>query len=128
MVIQMDANENFISFEYAKITCGKEINAKTGLNRYFVGQPLQKILETPFEQIDVGINPEDEEAQFVLYLEWDALRSAVALYLGSEVPGIDIDRCIISSVDHNEKGTEVVLVILPPKELPKILPCRLSEQ
>ena len=55
------------------------------------------------------------------------LRAAVGQYLGVENTNIDINRCQITSIDHTDEGTEVALVILPPKELPKILPCGLAK-
>ena len=128
MTILLDSEEKFLSFEYAKITCGQEIAADTGLRRYFLGWDLPKILEQPFSQIQKDLKVKDEEAEFVMYLEWDVLRSAVAQYLGVFNEEIDAERCLISSIGHSAQGIEVVLVVLPPKELPKILPCSLGQE
>ncbi len=122
-----DHDENLISFEYAKITCGRAIEGGTGLNDFLKGKPLSFILQTPFDQYQKDLKPEDEETQFILYSEWDALRSAVAQYVGSDQEEIDKDRCQITSVDYTDNAIEVALVILPPKELPKILPCSLGD-
>lgn len=127
MVIHLDAEENFLRFEYAKITCGSEIGGKTGLNIFFQQKPLNTIITTSFDQIVTSLNMTEEENQFVLYMEWDALRAAVGQYSGVENENIDINRCQITSINHTETGTEVALVILPPKELPKILPCGLAK-
>ena len=70
----------------------------------------------------------EEEERFVFYLEWDALRATIAQYLGVDDDEIDKDRCQITSIEHDENGQEIALVILPPKELPKILPCGLGDQ
>ena len=126
--ISLDHDEKFVSFEYAKITCGREINGGTKFSDYCKGKDLTEILKTPFAQINNDINPVDEETQFILYLEWDALRSAVAQYLGYEDEDIDKNRCRITSIDYDEKGIEIAQVILPPKELPKILPCSLADK
>ena len=126
--IKLDPEENFISFEYAKITCGQGIDGKTGLSDYFTGKALNEIIETSFQKITNDLDIKEEDSQFILYMEWDALRSAVAQYLGIENPTIDKDRCRITSIEHTEEGIEVAEVILPPKELPKILPCSLTKK
>ena len=90
---------------------------------------MEEVLDLDFRMLVsvLDINA-DEEAQFILYMELDALKAAVAQYLGIEREGVDVDRCKISSVEHNEEYTDIALVILPPKELPKILPCSLSDR
>jgi len=128
MVISLDPREYFIDFKYAKITCGQEIKEKKGLARYFVGKSIPEILAIPFDTINAALKPPSEEDQFVLYLEWDALRAALALYMGIEDDHIDTDRCVITSIEHTPEGIEIAEVILPPKELPKILPCSLANQ
>jgi len=127
MVIQLDRNENFLFFEYAKITCGREITGGTGLNDYLKGRALRDILAIPFNVIVKDLNMQEEENQFILYLEWDVLRAGIALYLGIEDDRIDTNRCHMTSIEQNELGTEIAEVVLPPKELPKILPCNLAE-
>ncbi len=127
MVIKLDGQENFLSFEYAKITCGQEISAQTGLSDYLKGKDLNTILDLPFAQVTANLKINEEESQFVLYLEWAALRAAIAQYLGREDEDLDAERCQITSIDYTQEGIEIAEVILPPKELPKILPCSLSK-
>jgi len=117
-----------VSFEFAKITCGKEIGAKTGFNTYCVGKPLTEILQIPYQQLITDLNAQTDEERFVLYLEWDALRSSAAQYLGTDSDEFDRDRCKITSIEHDDEGIEVAQVILPPREMPKILPCSLADQ
>lgn len=128
MVIKMDPQDRFVTFEYAKITCGREISGSTGLAEYLLGRTLPEILSIPFPQIVADLEIPLEEDQFILYLEWDVLRAGIALYLGLEDPHIDSDRCVITSISVDESGTEVAEVVRPPKELPKILPCNLADQ
>ena len=123
MTIFLDHQERFISFEYAKITCGQEIKADTGLNRYFVGAALEEILKSQFSEVSSVLNPKEEESQFVLYLEWDALRCALGLYVGTHSEEIDTNRCNITAIEHGSEGIMIALVVLPPKELPKIISC-----
>ena len=126
--IKISHDEKFVEFDFAKITCGREITAKTGYSRYCVGRTLEEILAIPFMKAvtDLGHN-KDEEAQFILYLEWDALRSAIAQYVGIESDDIDLNRCRITSIAYTENEIEIAEVILPPKELPKIIACGLAK-
>ncbi len=123
ITLKLDTQERFLSFEFAKITCGRSVEAGTGYQRYCAGKTLPEILNIPYEEAANDLNVFEEENRFVLYLEWDALRSAIAQYLGHADDQIDHERCHISSIDHSEGGVEVGLIILPPKEMPKILPC-----
>ena len=128
MVVHFDHDEKFIKFEYAKITCSSEIKGGTGLSDYLIGKNLNEILKIPYEKIIQDLQILEEEAQFVMYMELDALKSAIAEYLGSDDEFIDRGRCKITSVDYLENEVEVALVVLPPKDLPKILPCSLAER
>ena len=128
IAIRLDHKERFISFDFAKITCGREITAKTGYDTYCAGKTLQEIIAFPYEQVARELKGADEETRFILYLEWDALRSAIAQYLGLEDKYLDKERCQISAISYDEFGLEVAMTILPPKEMPKILPCRLADK
>ena len=97
------------------------------MSQYFVGKSLSEIIKTSFARANHDLAPKDEEAKFILYLEWDALRSAIAQYIGIEDETIDKNRCQVTSIDYTSEGIEVAEVILPPKELPKILPCSLAD-
>ena len=70
----------------------------------------------------------DEETRFILYLEWDALRSAIAQYLGIEDKEIDSDRCRISGINYDEKGMEIAMVILPPERIAEDIALQFSRQ
>lgn len=126
--IQLSPDEKFILFDFAKITCGREITAETGFSRYCVGRTLEEILDLSYPQIREELGLRGEEEQFILYLEWDALRAALAQYLGIESDQIDTQRCQITSIDHTDEGIGIALVILPPAELPKIIPCGMVDK
>lgn len=128
IALKLDQDERFLSFEYAKITCGREITAQTKYNNYCLGKTLDEILDISYREAVENLKTEQEEEQYILYLEWDALRSAIAQYLGIEDTDIDKDRCRIASIEHTDEGIEIAQVILPPKELPKILPCSLGDE
>ena len=127
IAIRLDQQERLVKFDFAKITCGREISAETDYQKYCKGKTLEEILEFGFSETIQALNLQnDEEKQYVLYLEWDALRSAIAQYLGIDVDGVDRERCKVTSVTFDESGVEIAEVILPPKEMPKILPCSLA--
>ncbi len=125
--LRLDANENFLSFQFAKITCSSEISAQTGLSDFCKGKSLTEILDLEFQMLvsALGLN-EDQERQFILYLELDALKAGIVQYLGITDTKYDLDRCKITSIEHTEEYIEVALVILPPQELPKIISCSKS--
>jgi hypothetical protein len=127
--IRLDHNERLIKFDFAKITCSREITGNTGYCDYCRGQSLEEILAHEFlsivDELNIG---QDEEKRFILHLEWDALRSGIAQYLGIDHPSIDAQRCRITSIEHNDGFIDIAQVILPPKELPKILPCNLADR
>jgi len=127
--IRLGSNERLVQFEFAKITCSSEIGGGKSLSQFCAGKSLEEILDLDFRMLVTFLNLNaDEEAQFILYMELDALKSAIAQYLGIEYQGVDVDRCKITSVEQGEGFIDISLVILPPKELPKILPCSLSER
>lgn len=127
--IRLDLEDRLIKFEFAKITCSSEIAGNTGYSQFCSGKCLDDILDQSYSSLvqDLGLESDDEK-KFILHLEWDALRAAVAQYLGVDREDIDRERCQITSIEYDATGIEIAQVILPPKELPKILPCSLSER
>jgi hypothetical protein len=127
--IRLTADEKLESFKFAKITCSSEIGGETGLSAFCGGKGLEEILELDFYMLRSALNlSADEERQFIMYLELDALKAGIAQYLGIEHPAVDPDRCRITSIEHTDDYIEIAEVILPPKELPKILPCSLKDR
>ena len=127
IALTLDHNEEFKSFEFAKITCGREITAQTGYSEFCLGKTLITILAISLNEAINVLKIREEDKQFILYLEWDTLRCAIAQYLGLDEEGIDRNRCQITTINYDEEGYEIAMVILPPAELPKILPCSLAD-
>ena len=125
--IRLDIQERFLSFEFAKITCSSEISAQTGLSSFCSGKILPEVLDLDFHMLVSALNlNEDQEKQFILYLELEALKAGIVQYLGMDDAAVDPDRCRITAIEHAHDYIEVALVILPPKELPKIISCAKS--
>ncbi len=122
--IRLTSEEVFVSFQFAKVTCSSEISAQTGLSAYCAGKSLDQVLDLEFQMLVsvLGLNS-DEEKQFIMYLELDALKAGIAQYLGIEHPSVDHNRCKISAVEHDGDFIDIAEIILPPQELPKIIPC-----
>jgi hypothetical protein len=127
--MRLDLNGRLVNFDFAKITCSSEIGGGRNLSKFCAGKSLEEVLELDFRMLVSALDlNQDEEAQFILYMELDALKSAAVQYLGIEREGVDAERCKISSVEQGPEFIDVSLVILPPKELPKILPCSLKDR
>lgn len=124
--IHLTPEENFLSFEFAKVTCGSEIKGGTGFSQYLRGKSIEEILYLPYLQVAADLGLKEEETLFILHLEWEALRAALAQYLGRDIEGIDSERCQITSVNQSEHGIEIAEIVLPPKDLPKIIACGLK--
>ncbi len=120
---RLDAQEKFLGFEFAKVTCSSEITANTGLSAFLKNKSLDEILDLDFPMLVsvLGLN-EDQERQFIMYLELAALKAAISQYLGKE-GAYDAERCKITSIQHSLDAIEVALIVLPPAELPKIVSC-----
>jgi hypothetical protein len=89
---------------------------------------LDQILEADFATVHQALSPQTEEESFILAMEWDALRAAIAHYTGRDDEHFDAERCRMSSIDCQERSIAITEVILPPKALPKILPCSLNAE
>lgn len=126
--IRLTADEKLDSFQFAKLTCSSEIAGNTGLSAFCKGKTMPEVLDLDFYMLRSALNLSDEEAQFIMYLELDALKAGIAQYLGIEHPSVDSERCKITSIEHTGEFIEIAEVILPPKELPKILPCSLKDR
>ena len=127
--IRLDHYERLVTFDFAKITCSREITGNTGYSKYCAGKTLDEILIHNYHCLITELAIEnDAEKKFILHLEWEALRAGIAQYLGLERADIDKDRCQITSIECDENGIEIAEVVLPPSELPKILPCNLGDK
>lgn len=117
--IRLDSRERFVKFDFAKITCCRETSGSTGLSEFCAGKSLEEILDLDFRMLVSALDLNaDEERQFILYMELDALKAAVAQFLGIEHPGVDTSRCQITGVQCEDGFMDITLVILPPKSFP----------
>lgn len=120
IVMRLDPDERFVDFDFYKIACGSPIASQCGFREYCAGRHVADFMEMNYSTVIRDLNVIDEEQQFVVFLEWDALRCAIAKYLGSAIPGADPERCQIIAIKHEDSKIEISEVILPPQNLPAI--------
>ena len=125
-VIHLDSSDRLVYFDFSKITCKKEIDGGTGYKTYCQGMKAEKILEIDFEFLISHLKLKDSEERFFLYLEWSALRAGIIQYLGKELK-FDAKRYKIALIDYNEEIVKIRQVIIPPQEIPKIIPCSVRQ-
>ena len=123
VTVFLDVEDRLVDFDFSKIACSKEIGGGTGYIGYCKGKSTEEIMQIDFQEPLEFLNPETNEDQFFLYLEWDALRTSIAQYLG-DTSNIDQNRYQVASITSDEVGTTIVQVIRPPKEMPKVISCK----
>jgi NifU-like protein len=124
MTVRVDHDDLLINYDYAKISCDKAIGNGQSFHQYCQGKPIQQILEWEFSQIlqDLELPEEESENQFLVYLEWSALRSALIQYLGRE-DDVDTEHFEVASVEYNDQEVQIIQVIRPNTDMPKIQSC-----
>ena len=127
VTVFLDNEDRLIDFDFSKITCSKDIGGGTGYLEYCKGKSTEELMRIDFQKPLEFLSPKTSEEQFFLYLEWDALRTSIAQYLG-DLFDIDLDRYKIASIISDDKGTTIVQVINPPDKMPKVVSCRKRSQ
>ncbi len=122
VTVKLDHADRLLDFDFSKITCSKEIGGGTGYREHCLGKTIEEISTFDFNSLISVFALEDPEDQFFLYLEWDALRTAIAQYLGHDAE-IDTERYQLASIAHAPDGVEICQVIRPVESLPKITSC-----
>lgn len=122
VIVRLDLNDRVVDFDFSKITCRKEIGGETGLKGICAGLPIEEVLELDFNDLVGKLGLEETEDQFFLYLEWEALRTAIAQYLG-RAEEVDRERYQIASITC-EDFIEIRQIIRPLQNMPKLIPCR----
>jgi len=120
LIIIIGPDDRLSSFRFTKNICGKNVSDSQDYENLCKSHTLHNIFHFSFEHVCDKLSVFSEEDQFILFLEWDALRTGIGKYLGIETEGIDKDRCLIESIEEHIDGTEVSMVLLPPKGLPDI--------
>jgi hypothetical protein len=124
MTVRVDHDDLLIGYDYAKISCDKTIGNGQSFQQYCKGKPIHKIHQWEFSKIlqDLQLLEEDTENQFLVYLEWSALRSALIQYLGGD-EDVDTEHFEVASVEYNDQEVQITQVIRANTDMPKIQSC-----
>ncbi|QPJ63390.1 MAG: hypothetical protein G3M70_16505 [Candidatus Nitronauta litoralis] len=123
--VKFDNSEHLLEYDFSKLTCQKTIGSDNGFLDFSKGREMTALVELEFQDIVNYLKVESSEEQFLLYLEWDALRSTILHYMGKSEE-LDTTRYQLESIDYQEEGVEIRQVIRPPREMPKIVSCAVS--
>ena len=122
ITVEINKNDELVDYEYEKIRCGKTIGEKGDYLTFCLGKKIELIAEMPFQEALEKCNTENSEEEFLLYLEWKALRELLRQYLGMERDA-DSDRYKIAEITADGDCTSVEMIIRPPEEMPPIISC-----
>jgi len=112
--VRLDREDRLVTFTYTKIACGREIGTEGRLRSFCRGMRRDAILRFSFEDLPAELAGPEEEGRFLLFLEWAALRAALLLYGGAEPEGGG-DRHRIASIERDDAGVSIRLVVSPPE-------------
>ena len=121
--ILLDDNDHLLNFEFSKMTCQKEVGGGTGFRDYCLGKSVGHLSELEFQDIYDQLELHDTESQFLLFIEWSALGSALDQYKGKLQPD-DKGQYQIATIAYESDQVEIKQMVLAPSEMPKIIPCR----
>ena len=121
--IILDYNDNLLDFEYTKATCNKEIGGNTGFREFCIGKSIEVLSILEFNDLVEKLGLQEQETQFLFYLEWSALIAALDQYQGL-LPAKNYDRYQIANISYESNQVEIKQMVLAPSNMPKIIPCR----
>ncbi|MDH3974650.1 MAG: hypothetical protein OEV42_10275 [Deltaproteobacteria bacterium] len=120
--ITIDKDEKIRSYEYEKISCGKNVGPGESYRSFCIGKIIDHLSEVTFEAAKKACPFEKREEEFLLYLEWKAVREALREYLGKE-RGPDSKRYKMAEIIAEKDCTILKMIILEPDNMPEIIPC-----
>ena len=127
ITVWLGSDDRLTGCDFTKLTCNRTVGGETGYLEQCMGLSAEEILKIEFQEALDQLNSENIENQFLLYLEWDALRTSIAQYLG-KLEDINQERHQIVSIAHDENGVTIIQEIQPPAAMPKIISCRQREK
>ncbi len=125
MSVRVDHNDYLIDYDFNKITCTKEVGGGKSYHRYCEGKPISQILKMEFFQVlkDLALEHAGTELQFLVYLEWSALRSALIQYMGEDDDDVDTEHFEVASVQYDDQKVQINQIVRPHANKPKIQSC-----
>jgi len=122
MTVRVDHNDYLIDYDFMKMSCDKEVGYGNSFQKYCEGKSIKEILDMEFFHIIQDMKLEDTESQFLVYLEWSALRSALIQYLGEDMD-VDTEHFEVASVQYDDQKVQINQIIRPFTDKPKIQSC-----
>lgn len=122
ILITIDKNERLRSYQYEKISCQKSIGTGDCYRNFCLGKIIDDLSEVTFDEAKKSCLIKNREDEFLLYLEWKAVREALREYLGKEKDASS-DRYKMAEIIAERDYTLLKMIIEPPAELPEIVPC-----
>ncbi len=122
IIVTLDSKECLASYQYEKITCGKNIGIGDLYQNFVHGKPVDYLSALTFEQVLKECTVANKDEEFLLYMEWKALREAIRGYIGENIEN-DSARYKIAEVIAGEGEVVIKMIIYPPGDLPKVIPC-----
>ena len=124
MTVRIDHQDRLLSYDYAKISCDKVIGNGQSFQQYSEEKSIQEILGWDFPDIleALQLQDEDTESQFLVFLEWSALRSALIQYSGGN-EDVNAAHFEVASVEYSDQEVQIIQVIRPYADMPKIQSC-----
>ncbi len=122
IIVTLDSKECLASYQYEKMTCGKNVGIGALYRNFAYGKSVDCLSNLNFEQVlkECAVANKDEE--FLLYLEWKALREAIRGYIG-ESRESDSTRYKIAEIIAEEGSVVIKMIICPLGDLPGVIPC-----
>ena len=90
---------------------------------FCLGKSVDILSKLEFNDLKNLLDLLDSENQFLLFMEWSGLRTALDQYLGRLIPNEE-GRSQIATIAYESDRVEIRQMVLAPSEMPKIIPCR----
>ena len=122
IVLMVDNNERLSDYKYEKINCGKEVGIGDKYRNYSLSKVIDELAEIDFKTAMEACPTSGKEEEFLLFMEWKAVREALRAYLGKEGE-TDIARYKIAEIIRGEDSVTIRMIIFSPEGMPEIVPC-----
>ena len=122
IVVHIDGEERLSGYRYEKLSCGKKVGLGGPYLAFAKGRVIDELADIDFPHVLAACGKPEGEAEFLLYLEWRAVREALRAYLGKE-GGAAPERYRLAEVITGEDEVTVSMIVYPPDNMPEILPC-----
>ncbi len=122
IVVIVDGRERLTGYRYEKMTCGKEVGLGGPFLDFAKGKVVDELSEIDFPAVLKVCGAGSGEEEFLLYLEWRAVREALRAYLGKGA-GPEPERYRLAEVIAGEEGVTIKMIVYPPDNMPEIVPC-----